>query len=110
MSHENYFVPAGQLMLSLPKSNYNLTFHRDGQEIGKLDFNGPEMVFTGDAEESAKVFIDLVAKMFAGRLAEEREKCAKVCDDLRAQTDSSWDCCHESLSDAASAIRAKGQS
>jgi hypothetical protein len=32
------------------------------------------MVFTGNAEESAKVFFDWIAKSFAGRLAEEREK------------------------------------
>lgn len=40
--------------------------------------------------------------------AAEREACAKVCDDLRAQIDSSWDCCHETLQDTADAIRARG--
>jgi hypothetical protein len=54
--------------------SYNITFHNGSGVIGKLDFNGPEMVFTGNAEESAKVFFDWIAKSFAGRLAEERER------------------------------------
>jgi hypothetical protein len=78
------FKPTGQLSVSNFKPNYNIAFHNNGQEIGKLDFNGPAMVFTGDAEESAKVFIDWVARSFAGRLEEERkaerEACAKVCE------------------------------
>ena len=63
---------------TIPKPNYNITFHRNenngiGKEVGKFDFNGPELVFTGDAAESAKVFIDWVANTFHGRLKEERE-------------------------------------
>ena len=61
------------------KPNYNMTFHRDGKQIGQLDFNGPEMTFTGDADESAKVFFDFIARSFKARLeqerADEREKC-----------------------------------
>ena len=68
-----FLVPTGQLQVANFKPNYNLTFHRDGQEIGKFDFNGPEMIFEGDAAESAKVFIDCVANAFHGRLEEERE-------------------------------------
>jgi hypothetical protein len=55
------------------KQDYNITFHQYGHgEIGRLDFNGPELVFTGNASESAKVFFDWIAKSFAGRLEEER--------------------------------------
>ncbi len=68
------------------KPNHNITFHRDGKQLGALDFNGPEMVFTGDADESAKVFFDLIARSFKARLeqerADEREACAKVCEEL----------------------------
>ncbi len=85
MDYSNYIVPTGKLMFSVPKQNYNICFHKDGQEIGKFDFNGPKMVFTGDAEESAKVFVGWIAKSFEGRLEEERkeerEACAKVCED-----------------------------
>lgn len=54
------------------KPNYNMTFHRDGKQIGVLDFNGPEMTFTGDADESAKLFFDLIARSFKERLEQER--------------------------------------
>jgi hypothetical protein len=79
-------VPEKILSVGTLKPNYNISFHNNGQEVGKLDFNGPALVFTGDAEESAKVFIDWIAQSFAGRLEEERkaerEACAKVCDEL----------------------------
>ena len=67
------FKQQGQLHLLDSKPNYNISFHNNGQEIGKLDFNGPALVFTGDAEESAKVFIDWIARSFYGRLEEERK-------------------------------------
>ena len=68
-----FYMPTGQLQVANFKPNYNLTFHRDGQEVGKFDFNGPEMIFEGDAAESAKVFVDFVARSFHGRLKEERD-------------------------------------
>jgi len=109
------FKPTGQLSVLDLKPNYNISFHNNGQEIGKLDFNGPALVFTGDAEESAKVLIDWVARSFHGRLEEERkaerEACAKVCDDLPTPERMSLD--NESLWEAATldcadAIRARG--
>ena len=55
------------------KPNHNMTFHnQDGKQIGVLDFNGPEMTFTGDADESAKLFFDLIARSFKERLEQER--------------------------------------
>lgn len=66
-------VPDKILSIGTLKPNYNISFHNNGKEVGKLDFNGPAMVFTGDAEESAKVFIDWIARSFAGRLEEERK-------------------------------------
>lgn len=71
-------VPEGQhLSIGNIKPNYNITFHNNldtggtGKMVGRLDFNGPEMIFEGDAEESAKVFIDWIARAFKGRLDEE---------------------------------------
>jgi hypothetical protein len=82
------------------KPNYNITFHRGNTQIGVLDFNGPEMTFSGDMDESVKLFLGLVATSFKGRLeqerAEEREACAKQLDALG--------CDH-----CATAIRARGQ-
>jgi hypothetical protein len=101
------FKPTGQLSVSNFKPNYNISFHNNGQEIGKLDFNGPALVFTGDAEESAKVFIDWIARSFHGRLEEERkaerEACAKVADYYSMHD-------QDTPADIAAAIRARGQS
>jgi len=82
----DYEIPMGKLIMADPNPNYNISFHRDGKQIGKLDFNGDEMVFTGDVHESGKVFFDWIAEAFKGRLeqerANEREACAKLCDEL----------------------------
>jgi len=74
-------VPEDQhLSIGNIKPNYNITFHRNsagnllGDPVGSLDFNGPELKFTGDAEESAKVFIDWIAQAFKGRLEEEYKR------------------------------------
>ena len=71
-------VPESQhLSIGNIKPNYNITFNNNrdtgglGKQVGKLDFNGPQLVFEGDAEESAKVFIDWIATAFKGRLEEE---------------------------------------
>jgi hypothetical protein len=66
-------VPDKILSVGNIKPNYNISFHNNGKEVGKLDFNGTTMVFTGEAEESAKVFVDWIAQSFAGRLEEERK-------------------------------------
>lgn len=101
------FKPTGQLYIGQIKANYNISFHNNGKEIGKLDFNGPALVFTGDAEESAKVFIDWVARSFAGRLEEERkaerEACAKVCDDIEIRNT------RQGPADCAAVIRARSK-
>ena len=100
-----FYMPTGQLQVANFKPNYNLTFHNNheggtGKQVGKFDFNGPEMLFEGDAAESAKVFVDWVARSFHGRLEEERaaerEACAKMCDEF-------------GLSHAAEAIRHRGK-
>jgi hypothetical protein len=81
-------VPEGQLQIANFKPNYNITFHNNhdtsglGQKVGSFDFNGPELVFEGNAAESAKVFIDWASRAFDGRLREERAKELKECCDL----------------------------
>lgn len=63
--------------------NYNMTFNnKNGQEVGKLDFNGDTMKFSGNADESARVFFDWIAESFASRLLQERkreyDRCVKL--------------------------------
>ena len=66
-------LPSPVFTLSDTKPNHNVTFHnQDGKQVGELNFNGPEMVFTGNADESAKVFFDKIARSFKARLEQER--------------------------------------
>jgi hypothetical protein len=102
MDEINYsFKPADQLAVLDLKPNYNISFHNNGQEIGKLDFNGPALVFTGDAEESAKVFIDWIARSFYGRLEEERKAEREACLNCYSPDDTA--------TDWADKIRARGE-
>ena len=82
------------------KPNYSIYFHRGNTQVGMLDFNGPEMKFSGDMDESAILFIEVIATSFKARLeqerAEEQEACAKQLDALG--------CDH-----CAKAIRSRGQ-
>lgn len=52
----------------------------NNEEVGILDFNGSELKFTGNASESAEVFLDFIVNSFRNRLAEERGHCAKLCN------------------------------
>jgi hypothetical protein len=64
--------------MKTPKTNYSITFQNtDGEAIGKLDFNGPGLEFEGNAEMSAIIFVDWVAKTWSGRLKEEYERGLK---------------------------------
>lgn len=76
----SFFLTASNI-----KPNYNVTFHNGERNIGRLDFNGDAIVFEGDAEESAQVFFNYLAEKFADRLKQERdnerEACAKACDE-----------------------------
>ena len=79
-------VYKSELSVYNTKPNHNITFHRQadngvgmGPKVGSLDFNGPALVFEGDAEESAKVFIDVVATYFAARLKEEYQRGYEDC-------------------------------
>lgn len=74
MSEDSLAVKTEDTLMFNQTPNYTIKFFKDTGEIGCLDFNGPAMVFTGEAEESAKVFFDWIAKSFSQRLEEERRK------------------------------------
>jgi len=59
--------------LEKPK-NYAVSFYKDDEIIGTLDFNTGAMKFEGNADESAKVFIDQMAYHWADRLQQEYQK------------------------------------
>ena len=56
-----------------------------GNEIGKLSFDDDKLIFTGNADESAKILFDFVVAQFNSHIqkliVDEREACAKVCED-----------------------------
>jgi hypothetical protein len=57
------------------KANNAVCFlNNENQNVGVLDFNGPQMTFKGNADESAKKFIEFAALHFQQRLQEERLK------------------------------------
>jgi hypothetical protein len=104
---ENNLTSTGKISLCNigQKPSYNISFHNHaGEKVGTLDLNTDKLVFTGDAEESAKVFIDFIAKSFAKRLEEERqaerEAFAKLVED--------WDSDSADPREIAAAIRARG--
>ena len=103
-------VPEGQLQIAKFKTNYNLTFHNNheggtGKQVGKFDFNGPEMIFEGDVAESAKVFVDWVANTFHGRLEEERKSELDACCDLLEGMHAATDGNHNYYLHAANELR-----
>ena len=72
-------VPAGTFAFRSTIQNYIISFHngadfRNGDTVvGKLDFNGPQMKFEGNADESVDAFVRAFGHWFAGRLKKERE-------------------------------------
>lgn len=99
----------GSIGIEQPKPNYNVTFTNGEKTIGRIDMNGDEMTFEGDADASAKKFMDFLAGCFAQRLKEEREKereaCAKICDALNINT---FHIPFAAVEMCAAAIRARG--
>lgn len=97
----------GSISITQPKPDYHVTFTQGEKTIGRLDFNGDEMTFTGDADASAKKFMEFLSSCFAQRLKEEREKerelCAKLCDELSKR----WYDEGGSANDCAAAIRGR---
>ena len=85
MTEEYVLKDTGKLGIHNIKQNCTISFHRGNTQVGVLDFNGPEMTFSGDMDESAKLFLELIATSFKTRLeqerAEEREACIKIVED-----------------------------
>ena len=109
MNEEIFLGDEGKLLINNFKPSYTITMnHSDGECVGRFDFNGPKLVFTGDAEESAKVFVNYLAMIWEKRLQEEREAereaCAKLCDELRDE-----DGFEPYGTECAAAIRARGE-
>lgn len=80
---EHLTVPAGTgYAFANTTPSYTFVLHNADGKIGTLDFNGPEMVFTGDADKSAQVFFDHVGKYFDQRLKAERKAGRKEAEQI----------------------------
>jgi hypothetical protein len=86
-------------------SPFTATMKAAGKQVGKFDFNGPEMIFEGDAAESAKVFIECVANAFHGRLEQERKSELDACCDLLEGMHAATDGNHNYYLHAANELR-----
>lgn len=89
MTNEYESVPVWNApLVANTKPNHNIKFHNDNQkEVGVLDFNGPQLEFTGDAATSAQVFIEYVASNFRERLLKERLSLIKDIESLGFATE-----------------------
>jgi hypothetical protein len=65
-------MPYGKMEFAKP--NHTIQFHQDNKVVGTLDFNGPQMKFEGDMDESCRLFLQFVAQSFDGRLKEEYQR------------------------------------
>ena len=82
MSEEMYLDTTGKLLINNFKPSYTIEMRHGTGEVSKLDFNGPKLIFTGDAEESAKIFINWLSIRWEQRLQEEREAEREACAKL----------------------------
>lgn len=106
---EKHRMPEGvSATLAPPKPRATLDFFREGHKwVGTLDFNGAEMKFEGNAEESAKVFFDYVARQFAFRLQAEFEAGRQAALAANSepfayfQRNEGWNCWEEVIASAA---------
>jgi len=66
------------VQIGAQKQNHNIVFHGpSGKEIGRFDFNGDEMKFDGQADTSAKVFVEWARRTFADRALEDKRSVLK---------------------------------
>ena len=97
----------GQYLTIKTVRNYSISFCNNNGTVGTLDFNGPQMKFEGNADESVDAFVRAFDHWFDERLKQEREACAKVCDERAAKAPMGSDEQCEA-EDCAAAIRARG--
>jgi hypothetical protein len=104
--------------INIRQRSYAIIFCNSNGTVGTLDFNGPQMKFEGNADESVDAFVKAFGHWFDERLKQERESereaCAKVCDnyDIRAKTSDGWIILTEAQrvsSELAKKIRARGE-
>ena len=76
--------PKGYTQIGPETPNHTIAFNGpNGKEIGRMDFNSGELVFTGDASQSAQVFIEWCRKTWKeARAKDKADVLQKVIDGL----------------------------
>lgn len=74
--------PRANMSIQQSKPDYNICFHQDGKQIGKLDFNSGTVKFEGNFEESAVRFVEYLSTQFSRRLRDEQIAAAKLLAEL----------------------------
>jgi len=59
-----FLTSSGSHAQLVMKPEYSVSFYRENQLVGKLDWNDGPMKFEGDAEESAQLFFDNIIKRY----------------------------------------------
>lgn len=72
----------GRMAIQQNLPNYNICFHKDGKEIGKLDFNSGTLRFEGNADESAVRFIEYLSAQWSTRLHREQAEAMRLLAEL----------------------------
>ena len=58
---QDFEVGKSSVALVDMKPDLAMEFNKDGEVIGRLDWNTGNFIFTGNVEESAKIFFDYLA-------------------------------------------------
>lgn len=94
-------IPVGTFAFHSPIQNYALHFCNGTEVVGKLDFNGPQMKFEGNADESVDALVRAFGHWFSERLKQEREAEREACLNCYSPDDTA--------TDWADKIRARGE-
>ena len=104
--------PVGTFEFRSQIQNYIIEFRNGDEVVGKLNFNGPKIMFSGNADESVDAFVKAFGHWFDGRLKQEREAereaCAKFVEDWSYPKECAG-CDQPTPQQYAQAIRARGE-
>lgn len=64
MDDDLYYNDSAKLELRKPDTGFNLTFHDDGEEVGRFWYEDDKLHFEGKATDASRIFTDFVIQLF----------------------------------------------